>query len=590
MGSMDVMYRAYRNLLDTMKCAKSYLQISEALEASDEGKDRHDGTVSLREIDMDWVEAIEKAIPYIDSAIREQRRFIAQNDEIVAIEKSRKITSESVRHLAQHTNLIAKVEGDTVTPSSILNIYQEESFAIYENRFLRTLIHETQSFVEKKYEALRSLPNESIAAISIDRSFMIRQENIHLELKYSTEYHENMDVDLIKTEIKGLSNYQRVLRIRKILADFMVSPLMQALKNAEAVRPPITRTNLLLKNPNYREALNLWIFLESYEKSGYYASLAKSEGLMDNNMKKGLYDVISLLRFVIRLNLSESVKLELQNNYDEENRRLEEEKAKEEAKRLTDEERRIEEEKEKTRVFYEEVISSLKQEQESRIAELYEKQKREVDELVKESEAKRQLILKENEHKLQQLKEEQESKAKETAIRHQNDLLMLKNEIRMQELCHQDDIKKLNDGFERKIKEIKAENDCALSLKDEENKRIASEFKLHLQELNNQANDKLATLKKQNEELLQTKKNDKHDFILKLNELRSSNNDLQKDNQKLKKQLEKKNLELSISQKRALCKERFCQYQIKMLKTVLKKCMKGAEYEGIIAAIEEVKS
>ena len=93
-----------------------------------------------KQIDLTWIEAIEDAIIPLDNIIRNPRRFIVQEEEIVNIELARKISPESIRHLAQHTNMIAKVEDDSVTPNQILNIFKEESFETYENRFIYTLL------------------------------------------------------------------------------------------------------------------------------------------------------------------------------------------------------------------------------------------------------------------------------------------------------------------------------------------------------------------------------------------------------------------------------------------------------------------
>ena len=76
-----------------------------------------------KKIDDRWITQIEDCIVELDSIIRNPRRFIVQEDEIVPIEKARRITNESVRHLAQHTNLIAKVDPKgNVTPNEILNV------------------------------------------------------------------------------------------------------------------------------------------------------------------------------------------------------------------------------------------------------------------------------------------------------------------------------------------------------------------------------------------------------------------------------------------------------------------------------------
>ena len=79
------------------------------------------------------------------------------------------IVPESVKHLSQHTNIIAKVEGDMVTPNKILTIEREESFAIYENRVLMTLIRKALHFVDDKYSKMKDVPNDSYNKISMVR-------------------------------------------------------------------------------------------------------------------------------------------------------------------------------------------------------------------------------------------------------------------------------------------------------------------------------------------------------------------------------------------------------------------------------------
>ena len=110
-----------------------------------------------KKIDLKWVEAIEACTVALDTIVRNPRKFIVQEEEIVPIERARKITAESVRHLAQHTNMIARVDGDRVTPSQILNVFREESFEIYENRFIFTLLRNLRHFIDTRYNVLYSI-------------------------------------------------------------------------------------------------------------------------------------------------------------------------------------------------------------------------------------------------------------------------------------------------------------------------------------------------------------------------------------------------------------------------------------------------
>ncbi|MEG0571338.1 MAG: DUF2357 domain-containing protein, partial [Oscillospiraceae bacterium] len=107
-----------------------------------------------RVLSDDWVSFIEKAIPSLDKCIRNPRKFITNREEILPIEISRNITSESIKHLSQHTNLISSVDGDKITPSKILNVFKEESLDTYENKFIYTLLNRLFLFLNRRNDAL----------------------------------------------------------------------------------------------------------------------------------------------------------------------------------------------------------------------------------------------------------------------------------------------------------------------------------------------------------------------------------------------------------------------------------------------------
>lgn len=169
MADFGKYFRAYMYMQDILKNDFTYNYITEGLKDGDKGEDKLDGKTNEKVIDMEWVVAIEETLPYIQKAIDEQRRFIKQVDNVVRVELAKKIGPESVKHLSQHTNFIAKVEGDMVTPNKILTIEREESFAIYENRVLMTLIRKALHFVDDKYSKMKDVPNDSYNKISMVR-------------------------------------------------------------------------------------------------------------------------------------------------------------------------------------------------------------------------------------------------------------------------------------------------------------------------------------------------------------------------------------------------------------------------------------
>ena len=280
MADFSKYFRAYMNMQDILKNDFTYNYIMEGLKDGDKGEDRLDGKTNEKVIDMEWVVAIEETLPYIQKAIDEQRRFIKQVDNVVRVELAKKIGPESVKHLSQHTNFIAKVEGDMVTPNKILTIEREESFAIYENRVLMTLIRKALHFVDDKYSKMKDVPNDSYNDISMVRHINFNEKKVDFNLNYINESHETLADDLDVLDVTQLSDFDRIRKIRTTLNEFLNTQLMKEIANQPEVHPPLTQTNLLKKNPNFKKAVELWNFLDSYKRKGFEVVTEDYDGKM----------------------------------------------------------------------------------------------------------------------------------------------------------------------------------------------------------------------------------------------------------------------------------------------------------------------
>ena len=260
-----------------------------------------------RNVDLRWVEMIEQTIIPLDTIIRNPRRFIKNEEEILPIEMVKTVTTESIRHLAQHTNMIATVKGDEVTPQRMLNIHKEESFETYENRFIYTLLQKLQYFLDKRLQALMSKTGaQDMLEMRLDGSFDTGKDQVayKLEFSYTTPHVDLADEDLkINADVSTLSSMQRVERIRRILYDFMGSQLIRTLEGCALVRPPLTMTNVLTKNQDFKKAVELWMFIERYEDLGYNVSQVEREAIPTEKFLDEMFSVIAL-QYVISKNNS----------------------------------------------------------------------------------------------------------------------------------------------------------------------------------------------------------------------------------------------------------------------------------------------
>ncbi len=281
---------------------------SDMLEAMEGGK--HEISMFNRffekKIDLKWVEAIEACTVALDTIVRNPRKFIVQEEEIVPIERARKITAESVRHLAQHTNMIARVDGDRVTPSQILNVFREESFEIYENRFIFTLLRNLQHFIDTRYNVLFNMEqDEKKSSLSMNSEIKRGHETITYKLEVATQTTATMSAEDIKPGDENVSALARIERIKRVVNGFCSSSFMRDLVHCTPVRPPIMRTNVIQKDPNFRACLNLWQFISSYDEVGYEITARESNEMVTDDYKNDLFKLASVNYMLLKKNIGE---------------------------------------------------------------------------------------------------------------------------------------------------------------------------------------------------------------------------------------------------------------------------------------------
>lgn len=237
--------------------------------------------------DTSWIDMVEECIPYLDNIIRNPRRFIVQEENIVPIEKAKVVTEEAIRHLAQNTSLIQEVNDDgSVIPLKILNVYREETVDLYENRFIKSLVDNLYNFVEDR---LNGTDLKSYAHINNVVSYegIMKKQDEEVKIKVDLESKLNNEVDSSKD---GHSLEERIEHIKDVIGAFQNSTFIKGLKESSPVRSPIRKTNVILKEPNFMKALDLWEFLEKESVKPAMEITRKSEEVKDNRIKK-LYDL-----------------------------------------------------------------------------------------------------------------------------------------------------------------------------------------------------------------------------------------------------------------------------------------------------------
>ena len=249
-----------------------------------------------KNIDSSWLTEIEKALPHIDTVIRNPRNTIKEVEEIVPIAMSRKITVESIKHLGQHTDLIQDIDKKTgkITPSKILNIHKEETLDTYENRFVNTLIDRLYIFINIRYNKLVQTA-EAQEAYSFNYDTVADSgdgRKVNISFKIET-------VDSLVGGSKDTDVWARLERVKKAIEGYKGSVLCTTLGNA-FIRPPVMRTNAITKNVDLMACLTLWQFIESYDKAGYEVKVSDTAQRPDDSYIEDIYGLIAMNYMLFR--------------------------------------------------------------------------------------------------------------------------------------------------------------------------------------------------------------------------------------------------------------------------------------------------
>ena len=318
MENFDQYYRSYKYMQKHLATDFTANYLTTNMEDNDKGNDVLSGKLHEKVIDMEWVTAIEDTLPYIERAIDEQRRFIIENNEIYRIDKAKIINKDSVKHLIQHTNFIDNIdENGRVTPNKVLTIEREDSFETYENRFLITLIETAMNFVADKYRKMVDAPTDTYNKVEMERDLVLNNQHITFKMEYSNEVKDAKEDDLDIKDFEKLSDFDRVRRIREKLNSFLNTDMMQALKKCIRVKPPINRTNLMTKNPNYKAGLDLFTYLGAYNKPGYEIVGRDFSGKMDKEVQEAVYISQGFQHFMLSISTNPALKRMLEERYQE---------------------------------------------------------------------------------------------------------------------------------------------------------------------------------------------------------------------------------------------------------------------------------
>lgn len=214
---------------------------------------------------FEWLELMEDTIRYLDNILRNPNRFIVNEEEIVKIELARRVTSESIKHLSRNTNFIQDIDMKTgdVRPSKILNINKDESYDTYENRLIYTLVNNMKNYISlKKRDLITTSYIKDLKQLNYKATTKIGEENVDFTFTINSRINTKLD----NGDKEDQSIEERIEKLEMQINDLTNSEVYKVLhkKHVALVRPPVKKTNVILKNVNFQYAIKLWNYLQEH--------------------------------------------------------------------------------------------------------------------------------------------------------------------------------------------------------------------------------------------------------------------------------------------------------------------------------------
>lgn len=277
MNNLDIYYRAFKEYRKETAGNTLCEKDRKALSQSNTDGDKLNTIKYLCIIDEEWIKKIEEGLKYVEKAVQEERQFIRVNGEVVPIEKVKRISKDSVEHLAKHSEMITHVpeeETDTVVPDKLYMVEKLSDYAVYENRFLYMLLCYLRDFIQFRLEKIENLRRTYISDLSVSKKVETKKRTFTIE---TTVHEQRLDNPYPIADKASAASVKRIENCQSIVNMLLDTDLMTQVAKTPMIKPPIVKTNVLKMNNNFKRALALYDYVAGFNGLGFTYEEVKSD-------------------------------------------------------------------------------------------------------------------------------------------------------------------------------------------------------------------------------------------------------------------------------------------------------------------------
>jgi len=246
-----------------------------------------------RIFDDSFMDEVENAIPVIDKLTRNPRETLKKVSHVVAVERAKRIDSDTIRHLAAHSQNIKEIDRNgNVIPAKVLTSYYDQDLGTYENRFLMSLVNKLYSFIEIRYNLIiEKMTTEYANFLKVNSA--VEWQDTSIEYDITLNIRRKIEDD--DYGVKNQKLLDRMTEVRKSITNFKMSNFMREMKKFPPVRSPIMMTNILQKNVDFHQCYNLWVTLDRVDRVGYETDIFDRDALYETEYQEQVKNAMMVL-------------------------------------------------------------------------------------------------------------------------------------------------------------------------------------------------------------------------------------------------------------------------------------------------------
>lgn len=255
-----------------------------------------------KQFDEEWIVGLESFFPSLQKITRDIRSNLKSDEEILPIEKTRRTNPESIRHLLRHTRYIKDIEenGDII-PEKVLNALHEIDYGIYENRFIMTLIDRLFHYLNRTLLTMKDLlSGTTVTHYNLQNQFQVND----IEFDFDVKVVAKEPIEISDESIQNHRIYYRLQKAFELVSSLYHSEFMRLMTRYKKVQPPILKTQIILKNPDFRQAYLLWLYLDRLHELDYKAVRETKEREITDTYEKEIDDSMLMMLLTLFENTS----------------------------------------------------------------------------------------------------------------------------------------------------------------------------------------------------------------------------------------------------------------------------------------------